>query len=201
MFFGRLSFVVLGFCGAFADTVADLLLPGVFAECAGDFRVYDKVASLQDARRLCAEASCDFYNWNHENLSVCSLTPAGSPKFTEGSTMATNVVGVRGDLFTAPAFETMVNYQAVCESAEVLQKQRGVYSFQQAAKICESERTCTRFTMSTVSGLKGASSRDLNTLWLCSGTPKFAYSAGWLSAVRAGMMQAQPQWASHLVQR
>merc|ERR1719469_1041644 len=141
-----------------------------------------------DVQQACSEdEQCDFYVWHP--LSVATLCTGSSTRFLRGDLSTDHIVGIRPHMFATPDFTVMSNHQAVCEQSNVVEEKNGVYSFDEATKRCRETTACTYFALSTIAGLDGMPQRYANTLWLCSGKPKFVHHLGWLSA---GKLEAMP---------
>lgn len=165
----------------------DLLLVGVTASCSNLLGTFD-ASSLQEAMRMCkSEKSCNFYVWDGD-VKRAQLCQGDSPDFTRG-TGSHVAVGVRAAAFATPGFAVATNYQAVCETNDIVDELRGVFDMQAAAAKCSASEGCTHFTLSTVAGLDGMlPASQANTLWMCSGKPALVYHAGWLAAARASVL-------------
>merc|ERR1711865_338660 len=121
------------------------------------------------------------------------LCPGESPVFLDSHDEANVAIGVKADTFAIEGFAVVTNYQAVCETTQILAELHGEYDLKLAANKCASSTACTHFTLSTVAGLEGMSPAHANTLWMCSGEPTLVYHAGWLSVAKPGVFPAHLQ--------
>merc|ERR1719291_997198 len=96
-------------------------------------------------------------------------------------------------MFKILGFEVMTNYQPICEAGQIISKMAGVFKIDDGADMCAKSNACTYFGLSTVAGLGGLPATYANTLWLCSGTPTFAFHLGWLAAGKATAMPPKEQ--------
>jgi len=167
----------------------DLLLEGVGASCT-DALGASEAGSLFQAMRLCeAEQRCDYYVFDGVAKKVM-LCRGGAPAFTKRDVAARIAVGIRAGVFHTAGFSVRTNYQAVCETSQIIDELRGVYDVGTAAQKCADANRCTHFTLSTVVGVDGDD--WANTLWMCSGEPSFIYHEGWLSGAKSALPPRLP---------
>merc|ERR1712060_931285 len=96
-------------------------------------------------------------------------------------------------------YRILANYQAVCDTSNLIAVVPAVFSLDDASSACRKEPSCTFFTMSTSARTDGLPDRSENMLWLCSGPPRFAHHPGWLAAVRKGISHSLPSGRSATV--
>jgi hypothetical protein len=141
---------------------------------------------------------CEFFTWTPVQGSV-AICRGSSGEFVKD--VGKSVVSIKKSKLeeNIDGYRILANYQAVCDTSNLIAVVPGVFSLDDASSACRKEPSCTFFTMSTSAQTDGLPNRNQNMLWLCSGQPKFAYHSGWLAAAKDGVSHSLPSGRSATV--